>query len=150
MYEEMYRPFVVTTLVGNILWTVSRGFIHAYIISPDWESLGSTAIERLAGFRPLVALVSTGLSFGLAIEVAKFLGAVMRSEGAVMFLPIVAGAGIGALQGAFVSTEIWGFADSVAYRSEVTRILSGAACGFILTVPAIMIGIGIRRRGTPW
>jgi len=149
-YEEKYRPFVVTTLVGTVLWTATGGFIHAYVICPDWEQLGPTAIEKLAGLRPLLALLFTGLFFGLSIEVAKFLGAVLRSEGAVMLAPIVAGAAIGALQGTVVPTELWGFAESVVYRSESTRILSGAMCGFILTVPSIMIGIGIRRRGRPW
>lgn len=150
MYEEKYRPFVVTTLVGGVLWIASGGLLHAYVISPDWEQLGPTAIEKLAGIRPLLALIVTGLFFGLAIEVAKFLGAVLRSEGAVMLAPIVAGAAIGALQGTVIPTELWGFAESVVYRSETTRIFSGAMCGFILAVPAIMIGIGIRRRGRPW
>lgn len=149
-YEEKYRPFVVTTLVGAALWTATGGLLHAYVICPDWERLGPTAVENLAGIRPLLALVATGLLFGLAIEVAKFLGAVLRSEGAVMLAPIVAGAAVGALQGAIVPTELWGFADSVVYRSETTRVLSGAMCGFILTVPSIMIGIRLRRRGRPW
>jgi hypothetical protein len=150
MHEERYRPFVVTTLVGAGLWTASGGLIHAYVICPDWQRLGPTVIEKLAGVGPLLALVCTGLFFGLAIELAKFLGAVLRSESAVMLAPIAAGAAIGALQGAVVPTELWGFAKSVVFRSESTRILSGAICGLILTIPTVMIGIGIRRGGRPW
>ena len=150
MHEEKYRPFVVTTVVGCILWVVSGGFIHAYVICPDWSQLESTAIENLAGFRPLIALVLTGLLFGLSIELSKFFGAVLRSEIVVMLAPIVAGVAIGVLQGIIVPTSLWGFAETVVYRSENTRILSGAMCGFILTIPSIMIGIAIRRKGEPW
>ena len=149
-HEEKYRPFVVTTLVGSTLWAATGGLLHAYIICPDWEQLGPTAFEKLAGSRPWVALVAVGLLFGVAIEIAKFLGAVLRSEGATISWPMLAGATIGALQGAVVPTEVWGFAESVVYRSDNIRILSGAVSGFVLTAPSIMIGIAIRRRGRPW
>lgn len=150
MHEEKYRPFVVGTLVGATLWTVTGGFLHAYVFSLDWERLGSTAIEQLAGVRPLMALVAVGLLFGFSIEVAKFCGAMLRSEAAVMLAPIVAGAAVGAMQGSLVTSESWGFAESVVFRSDETRLAVGAVCGFILTVPSIMLGIAIRRRGRPW
>lgn len=148
--EERYRPFVVTMLVGCVLWVCSGGSVHAYLICPDWTQLGPDGVEQLAGFRPLVALTSMGLLFGLIVEVAKFSGAVLRSEFATVFGPIAAGAAVGALQGAVVPTAAWGFAASVVYRSEETRILSGALVGLMLAVPAIMIGISIRQRGRPW
>jgi hypothetical protein len=62
----------------------------------------------------------------------------------------VFGAAVGALQGVLVAQNIWGFSGGVVFRSETIRIFSEAICGFILTVPAIMIGIAVRRRGHPW
>lgn len=150
MYEEKYRPFVVGAVTGCILWSISGGFIHAYVISPDWEAMGHAAIASLIGWRPLLALVCTGLLFGLSVEVAKFTGAVFRSEGAVLFLPVVAGAFIGAVQGELVVSNLWGFAADTAFRSETLRLLTGAACGLILSFPTVMIAIAIRQRGTPW
>ena len=150
MYEEKYRPFVVGAITGSILWSISGGFIHAYVISPDWEAMGQKAVAALIGWRPFIALICTGLLFGLSVEVAKFIGAVFRSEGAVLFLPILAGASIGALQGGFVVSNLWGFAADTVFRGDSLRLFSGAVCGFILSYPTVMIGIAIRRRGTPW
>lgn len=150
MYEERFRPFVVGTLVGATLWTSTGGLLHAYVISPDWERLGPTAIEQLAGARPLIALAAVGLLFGLSIEVVKFGGALLRSEAAVILAPIIAGAAVGAMQGSLVTSESWGFAETAVFRSDGTRLVAGAICGFILTVPSIMIGIAIRQRGRPW
>lgn len=150
MKEERYRPFVVAAISGCILWCASGGVIHAYVICPDWETMGQGAITALRGWQPFAALMCTGLIFGLAVEVAKFTGAVFRSEGAVLFLPIVAGALIGALQGHFVTTDFWGFAPDTVFRGDTLRLLTGAMCGFILSYPTVLIGISIRRTGTPW
>ncbi len=150
MNEEKFRPFVVTALVGGVLWTATGGFIVAYVICPDWEGLNEATIEELVAIRPFLALAITGLLYGLAIEVAKFCGAVLRSEAAIMLTPIAVGAAIGALQGLLVPSELWGFSESVVFRSETTRLLGGAIGGFILTVPVIMISIGVRRGGRPW
>ncbi|GAB4374952.1 MAG: hypothetical protein Kow0042_19980 [Calditrichia bacterium] len=150
MYEEKYRPFVVGAITGCILWTISGGFIHAYVISPDWEVMGQNAVAALIGWRPLIALICTGFIFGLSVEVAKFIGAVFRSEGAVLLLPMVAGALIGALQGEFVVSNLWGFAANTVFRGDNLRLLTGAVCGFILSYPTVIIGIAIRRRGKPW
>jgi hypothetical protein len=150
MYEEKYRPFVVGAITGCILWSISGGFIHAYVISPDWEVMGQNAIASLLGWQPFIALICTGFVFGLSVEIAKFIGGVFRSEGAVLFLPVVAGAIIGALQGNFVVSSLWGFAADTVFRNEGTRLSTGALCGFILSYPTVMIGVAIRRRGTPW
>ncbi len=150
MCEEKYRPFVVGAIIGCILWSISGGFIHAYVISPDWEAMGQEAFAALIGWRPYTALICTGLAFGLSVEVAKFIGAVFRSEGLVLFLPVVAGALIGALQGEFVVSNLWGFAVDTVFRGHNLRLLTGAVCGFILSYPTVMIGITVRRRGTPW
>ena len=148
--EEKYRPFVVTMLVGCGLWVCSGGFLHAYFICPDWEQLGPTALEKLSGIQPIFMLVVIGLLFGLTVEIAKFSGAVIRSQGAVLFAPVATGAAIGALQGSLVTTGLWGFAESVVYRSDNVRVFSGALIGVVLSVPAITIGIAIRKRGRPW
>ena len=150
MNEEKYRPFLVGAIIGCILWSISGGFIHAYVISPDWEVMGQKAFDTLIGWRPLVALICIGLIFGLSVEVAKFIGAVFRSQGAVLFLPVVAGALIGALQGGLAVFDMWGFAADTAFRGDNLRLLTGVVCGFILSYPTVMIGIAIRRRGTPW
>lgn len=150
MYAEKYRPFVVGAITGCILWSISGGFIHAYVISPNWKAMGQNAIAALLGWQPFVALVCTGFVFGLSVEVAKFIGGVCRSEGAVLFLPVVAGALIGTLQGHFVVSNLWGFAADTVFRGENLRFLTGAVCGFILSYPTVMIGIAIRRRGAPW
>lgn len=150
MCEEKYRPFVVGAITGCILWAISGGFIHAYVISPDWETMGQKALAALIGWRPLVSLICTGLVFGLSVEVAKFIGALLRSEGAVLFLPLMAGALIGALQGGFVVSNLWGFAADTVFRGYNLRVLTGAICGFILSYPTVMIGIAVRRKGTPW
>jgi glucose-6-phosphate-specific signal transduction histidine kinase len=150
MYEEKYRPFVVTAITGCILWSISGGLIHAYLVCPDWERLGESVIQELVRGRPFLSLVCMGLLYGFAIEAAKFCGAVLRSEVGVMLAPIVVGTIIGGFQGSLVPSGIWGFSDSVIFRTENTRIISGAICGFILALPTIMIGIGIRKRGQPW
>lgn len=150
MNQERFRPFVVTTLVGCVLWCVSGGMIHAYIICPDWGQITGSAMEELSGMKPFLSLVIIGLLFGLAIEIAKFGGAVLHSEAAVMLAPIIVGTMVGIFQGSLVPTDFWGFDDSIAFRSETTRIVSGAVCGFILTIPTIMIGIKMRLRGQPW
>jgi len=149
-HEERYRPFVVGAISGCILWSFSGGFIHAYVISPDWEAMGQSSRAAIIGWRPLIALIVTGVIFGLSVEVAKFVGAVFRSEGAVLFLPVVAGALIGTLQGEFVVSESWGFASDTVFRGHNLRLLTGAVCGVILSYPTVMIGIAIRRKGTPW
>jgi hypothetical protein len=148
--NETYRPFVVTTIVGCILWTATGGFIHAYVISPDWETMGQRSLQNLAGVTPVLALICTGLAFGLAIQLSTFIGGVLRSEPLVIFLPIVVGAVVGGLQGILVSTGLWGFNATTAFRSDGMRVVTGAICGFILTVPSIMIGIRLRQRGSPW
>jgi hypothetical protein len=150
MYEEKYRPFVVGAITGCILWSISGGFIHAYVISPDWEAMGQKAVAAIIGWRPFIAMICTGFVFGLSVEVAKFIGAVFSSEGAVLFLPVIAGALIGTLQGEFVVSNLWGFATNTVFRGDNLRLLIGAVCGFILSYPTVMIGIAIRRRGTPW
>jgi hypothetical protein len=150
MCEEKYRPFVVGAITGCILWLITGGFIHAYVISPDWDAMGQNAVAALIGWRPFVALICTGFVFGFSVEVGKFIGALFRSEGAVLFLPIMVGAIIGALQGGFVVSNLWGFAADTVFRGENLRLLTGAICGFILSYPTVMIGIIIRRRGTPW
>jgi len=150
MYEEKYRPFVVGAVTGCILWSIIGGFIHAYVISPDWEAMGQNAVAALIGWRPFIALICTGLVFGLSVEVAKFIGAVFRSEGAVLFLPVLAGALVGALQGMAVLSHFWGFAADTAFRSDAVRTVSGAVLGLILSYPTVMIGIAIRRGGRPW
>lgn len=150
MYKEKYRPFVVTAITGSILWSISGGFIHAYVICPDWEAMGQNAISALLGWQSFAALICAGLVFGLSIEVAKFIGVVLRSEGAIIFLPVVTGAFIGALQGHLVGSNLWGFASDTLFRGENLRLLTGAVCGFILSPPTVMISIAIRRKGTPW
>jgi len=150
MYEERYRPFVVGAISGCILWSISGGFIHAYVISPDWEAMGQNSLAALIGWRPLIALIVTGFILGLSVEVAKFIGAAFSSEGAVLFLPVVAGALIGALQGECVVSDLWGFAADTVFRGHNLRLLTGAICGCILSYPTVMIGIAIRRKGTPW
>lgn len=150
MYEEKYRPFIVGAITGCVLWSISGGFIHAYVICPDWEAMGQNAIPVLLSWQPFVALLCAGLFFGLSVEVAKFIGAVFRSKGTVLFLPAMAGALIGALQGNFVVSNLWGFTADTVFRGDGLRLLTGALCGLILSYPTVMIGIAIRRRGTPW
>jgi glucose-6-phosphate-specific signal transduction histidine kinase len=150
MNGETYRPFVVTAVVGCFLWTVTGGFIHAYVISPDWEIMGQSTFQNLAGLRPVLVLICTGLVFGLAIQIAAFTGGAVRSEPLVIFLPIVVGAGVGVLQGMVISSGFWGYDPTTVFRSDVTRLVSGGMCGFILTPPSIMIGIRLRQRGRPW
>jgi hypothetical protein len=124
--------------------------IHAYFLCPDWEAMGQDAITALRGGQPLVALVCTGLVFGLAVEIAKFIGATFRSEGAVLFFPVLTGALIGALQGHLVVSNLWGFAADTVFKDGNFRHLTGVACGAILSYPTVMFGIAVRRRGTPW
>jgi hypothetical protein len=150
MYEEKYRPFIVGAITGCILWSISGGFIHTYVISPDWEAMGQNAVSTLIGWRPFIALICTGLVFGLSVEVAKFIGAVLHSRRAILLLPILAGALIGALQGKFITSNLWGFATHTVFRNDTLRLLTGAIFGFILSYPTIIIGIGIRRKGKPW
>jgi hypothetical protein len=99
MCEEKYRPFVVGAISGCILWSITGGFIHAYVISPDWDTMVQKAVTALIGWRLSVALICTGFVFGFSVEVGKFIGALFRSEGVVLFLPITVGAMIGALRG---------------------------------------------------
>jgi hypothetical protein len=94
-----------------------------------------------------LALAATGLLFGLAIEVAKFVGGVLRSEAVVLFGPMAVGAAVGALQGILVPTDLWGFAESVTFRSAGIRVGLGAMSGLLLAGPSITISIAIRRRG---
>jgi len=150
MYGEKYRPFVVGAIIGCILWSISAGFIHAYVICPDWEAMGNNAVAVLFQWRSFVALICTGFVFGLSVEIAKFMGAVFRSDGAIFFLPVLAGVSIGVLQGYFIDSSFWGFGNDVVFRGEFLRCLTGAICGLLLTYPTIMIGITIRQRGRHW
>src|SRR6266545_323928 len=127
MNEEKYRPFVVSAIIGCMLWTATGGLIHAYIVSPDWDEMGQRTFSLLLQWRPVVSLLLTGLLFGLGVEVAKFMGAIFLSQAAVLFLPIVSGVVIGGLQGEIISTDIWGFSREVVFRAESTRIFVGAA-----------------------
>ncbi|MGB9680971.1 MAG: hypothetical protein ACPLXL_00205 [Minisyncoccia bacterium] len=149
MYEEKNHPFVVGAITGCILWVISFGFIHAYVISPDWEVMEQNTINAIFGWRPFIALVVTGFVFGLSVEVARFIGVVFRSEGAILFLPVFAGAVIGALQGKFVASNLWGFAPGTVFRDEYFRLWTGAVGGLILSVPTVVIGIIIRHRSRP-
>ena len=149
-YEERYRPFVVAAITGCILWSISGGFVHSYVISPDWEAMGRNGIANLLGWRPLIALIYTGFVFGLSVKVVSFIGASFRSEGVTFFSPFVVGAFIGLLQGEFVASSLWGFAADTVFRGENLRLLTGAICGCILSYPTMMIDIAIRRKGTPW
>jgi glucose-6-phosphate-specific signal transduction histidine kinase len=150
--EEKYRPFVVTALTGCVLLVLTGGFVHAYIVSIDWENLRPTAVSDMFHIRPFVALVVFGLVYGFGVEVAKFLGATLRSEGLVLLFPLVAGAIIGSFQGTLVSQEVWGFIEyGVPFRSADTRTESGAVIGLLLAYPAIFASISFRRRfGMPW
>lgn len=150
MRDEKYRPFVVGVIAGCILWSLSGGFIHAYVISPDWGAMGQNAIASLTGWKPVLALMITGLAFGFCVEAAKFLGAVFRSEGAVLLLPLVAGALIRVLQAQAMASDVWGFAADTHFRGDDLRVVTGAVCGFILSYPTVVIGIALRRRGVPW
>jgi hypothetical protein len=148
--EERYRPFVLGAIIGCVVWSISGGAIHAYVISPNWEAMGNRAASALAGWQAVVALICVGLAFGLAVEVSKFVGAVLRSQGAVLLFPLLAGATVGSLQGVLVVSDWWGFAASTVFRSDDLRIWTGAVCGFILCYPVVLIGIALRRTGLPW
>jgi hypothetical protein len=150
--EERFRPFIVTAFIGCALWALTGGFIHAFIVSIDWKCLNQAANKDVFNVQPFIALVVFGLVYGLCIEGAKFLGAVFRSQGLVLFLPLIAGTILGSIQGTLVSDVIWGFAENgIPLRSEDIRNTSGAIIGFILAYPAILAGIGYRSRfGSPW
>ncbi|MFH1207786.1 MAG: hypothetical protein V1668_04245 [Patescibacteria group bacterium] len=150
MREEKYRPFVVTAFAGCALWTFSGGFVHAYMACPDWEIMGAKTAEAIIGWQPFIALVITGFILGLSVETAKFIGGIFRSSGAVIFLPMVAGALIGMLQGYAVTTTMWGFSPDMIFRDENTRLFGGAGIGLILSPLMIIISIAIRRKSKPW
>jgi hypothetical protein len=150
--EERFRPFVVTALIGGALWAITGGFIHAFLVSIDWDRLSQNAVGDVFSVQPVIALIVFGLVYGLCIEVAKFLGAVFRSQGLVLLLPLIAGAILGSFQGTLVAEDVWGFTShGIPFRSADTRAMSGAVFGFILAYPAILAGIGYRSRfGSPW
>lgn len=112
--------------------------------------MGQSTITTLLGWQSFIALIAAGFVFGLSVEVAKFIGVVFRSEGAILFLPIVAGITIGTLQGILVTSNLWGFPPDTVFRDEHIRILTGSIVGLILSYPTIIVGLSIRRNGTPW
>jgi len=98
----------------------------------------------ISGPRPVIVLACIGIVFGFAIEVAKFLGAVLRSRRAVIFAPLLTGSAIGVLQGFIIPAELWGFSDSVVYSSEWLRMVSGALCGAFAALCAIRWSLAMR------
>lgn len=150
MSEERYRPFIVSAFVGCILWSFIGGFFHAYVICINWDVISAQQINMIFSAQPFIALVCAGFVFGLSIEIAKFIGAVFRSDGLTVFLPILVGAVVGALQASLIVTKWWGFEPQIVFRSEGIRLLTGVVCGFVMCPPTLRIGIFIRRRGRPW
>ncbi len=146
---EKWRPLVVGAITGCALWSFTGGFIHAYVISPNWGMM-SQSIGSLVSWRSLLALICTGFLFGVSIEIAKFFGGSLRSNKLVLLLPIVGGVAIGVVQGLAVVTNFWGFPENLTFRDSDTRLWTGAMTGLILTYPSIIMGIVIRRKGMPW
>lgn len=147
--SERFRPFFVTAFTGCFFWCIG-GLFHAYVFCPDWTLMGQSALTLLKGTQPLRSLMFMGLFFGIAIEIAKFLGAVTRSQGAVLLFPGIAGILIGINQGMVIVQPEWGFSPHTIFRGETFRVVTGAVVGLFMTYPAIMLGIAIRRTGRQW
>lgn len=137
-------PFLTSALVGCALWSLTGGLVHAYVMAPDWSLLGPAGPRSLAGVAPVLSLMFVGAVYGLVVEVAKFLGAAIRSSAAVLAGPFIAGGFIGAMQGVWVATPDWGWNDGVLFRPAATRILAGLVTGLILAVPTVLVGVAIR------
>lgn len=112
--------------------------------------MGQSAFTMLKGSQALRSLMFMGLFFGVSIEIAKFLGAVTRSQGAVLLFPVIAGILIGVNQGLVIVQPEWGFSPQTIFRGETFRAVTGAAVGLFMTYPAIVLGIAIRRTGRQW
>jgi len=46
MEEQRFKPFIVTTIIGMVIWTCVVGFMHTYIISVDWNVLQGKMISQ--------------------------------------------------------------------------------------------------------
>lgn len=150
MFEEKFRPFVVTAITGCLLWTLTGGGVHAFLICPDYKAMDNDAIKNLFQIQPIISLALMGLFYGFLIESAKFMGAWFRSELLVLILPLVAGAVIGYFQANIVVEDFWGFGATTIFKADGIRGWTGVIFGIVLSYPVITLGIKIRQYGKPW
>ena len=151
MYEEKYRPVVVTTLVGAYFWPTTMGLIHAYLVCPDWGGeMGSITIEKIRVDTPLYRLTALGFLYGLGVELAKFYGSVIRSRAVVLYFPQFVGAAIGGLQGFLIRTDLIGFPAYFIFRAPIICIATGAMAGYLWSHTTIRISMRLREGGRPY
>ncbi|MCX6740331.1 MAG: hypothetical protein NTZ49_03830 [Candidatus Parcubacteria bacterium] len=148
MKDEGFRPFVNSAIIGGVLWCISAGPVHAYLLCLDWVAMGPSTIV-ITG-QQVVLIILTGLALGFSAECAKFVGSIFESQLGVLLLPGIAGAIIGGLQGKYIGADFMNSPGNLIFKPEDARILSGAVIGFIFAYPAVIGGIFSRRIGKPY
>lgn len=136
-----YRYIVATAAAGIVLWTATGGLVHVYMICADFRTMGESSFRILRGIRPAIALASMGLVFSLAVLAAVLAGGATSRLSLVIVLPILAGAGVGVVEGVAVSSRFWGFDPSLNLTAESTRFWAGALCGAVSTIPMIPVAL---------
>ncbi len=149
MKDEGFRPFVNSAVVGGILWLISGGIVHAYLVCLDWTAMGQNATIIITS-QQICFVILCGFVLGLAVEIGKFIGALFESPGSVLLLPGIAGAIIGGLQGKYIAADWLNSSGNLLFRPENIRILSGAIIGFIISYPIVIGGIISRQKGRPY
>jgi hypothetical protein len=145
MNFETFLVFRKSAIMGAIIWCLSGGTVHAYIICVDWKAMeGLTVVVTQ---QQIALVILAGLMLGLAAETGKFIGALFESELATLLLPGIAGAIIGGLQGLFIGYDYLNQNGTFIFRPENVRILSGAILGFIISYPVVIGGMMSRQGG---
>jgi len=149
MRNQTFASVLLTSsILGMFVWAVALGSFHAYIVSVDWgkSSPPSGTLSVLLQLKPLGALLVFGLLLGFAAQAAALIGAALRSQGIILFGPMLVGALVGATQGYVIGTDFWGLSAAIALRSEITRVLVGGLCGFVAAPLVMMFSVRKRNR----
>lgn len=145
MYRP-YRPFISLILFWGLLWTFTGGFLHAYVLSPDWGGMDKGSVSLVLSWRPFWALLYAGMCFGLYTDVASYFCASIVPDRVVKMIPAFVGAAFGAFQGCVVVLPVWGFSEGIVFKSLVFRAVTGALIGALLAYPPILNNTSLRRK----
>lgn len=145
MYRP-YRPFVSLILFWSLFWAFTGGFLHAYLLSPDWGVMDKGSVSLVLSWRPFWALLYAGMCFGIYTDVASYFCATVVPDKITILIPGLVGAAFGALQGYVVVLPVWGFSEDIVFRGLIFRVVAGAIIGALLAYLPIVNNTNLRNR----
>lgn len=143
--QRIAPTLIITSGIGMLLWGFIPGAVH-FLASVDFGAMPAGAPIKFP-IRLFILLWLFGGLIGLLGQGTAILGAYLRKQALILFVPMIFGVILGCLQGIAFGTIFSGLAGAgVPLRSWEVRILFGGFCGFVAVPPIMLISIWIRKR----